>query len=147
MKQKILVIDDDIDLCRLLKNNLEQEGYDVHTCHDGITGLKHLRHYDYQFVVLDIMLPLKNGYEVLKKIREENVVPVLMFTARDSEGDKVSGLRMGADDYLTKPFANSEFLARVSSLLQRYTVFNTPDVTSKFITAGRLSIDKPIKSF
>ena len=143
MKQKILVIDDDIDLCRLLKNNLEQEGYDVHTCHDGITGLKHLWHYDYQLVVLDIMLPLKNGYEVLKKIREENVVPVLMLTARDSEGDKVSGLRMGADDYLTKPFANSEFLARVSSLLQRYTVFNTPDVTSKFITAGRLSIDKP----
>ena len=143
MKQKILVIDDDIDLCRLLKNNLEQEGYDVHTCHDGITGLKHLWHYDYQLVVLDIMLPLKNGYEVLKKIREENVVPVLMFTARDSEGDKVSGLRMGADDYLTKPFANSEFLARVSSLLRRYTVFNTPDVTSKFITAGRLSIDKP----
>ncbi len=143
MKQKILVIDDDIDLCRLLKNNLEQEGYDVHTCHDGITGLKHLWHYDYQLVVLDIMLPLKNGYEVLKKIREENVVPVLMLTARDSEGDKVSGLRMGADDYLTKPFANSEFLARVSSLLRRYTVFNTPDVTSKFITAGRLSIDKP----
>ena len=143
MKQKILVIDDDIDLCRLLKNNLEQEGYDVHTCHDGITGLKHLWHYDYQLVVLDIMLPLKNGYEVLKKIREENVVPVLMLTARDSEGDKVSGLRMGADDYLTKPFDNSEFLARVSSLLQRYTVFNTPDVTSKFITAGRLSIDKP----
>ncbi len=142
MKQRILIIDDDSDLCRLLRNNLEQEGYFVCVRHDGAAGLEELRSADYQLVVLDIMLPLKNGYEVLAEIREKSFVPVLMLTARDSEGDKVSGLRMGADDYLTKPFANSEFLARVSSLLRRYTVFNAANAAGKTITAGRLSIDE-----
>ncbi len=123
LKQKILIIDDDADLCRLLKNNLEPEGYQVCIRHDGVTGLEEAQNSDYQLIILDIMLPLINGYEVLKKIREKSFVPVLMLTAKDSEGDKVSGLRMGADDYLTKPFSNSEFLARVSSLLRRYTVF------------------------
>ncbi len=141
MKQRILIIDDDADLCRLLRNNLEQEGYFVCIRHDGAAGLEELRSGDYQLVVLDIMLPLKNGYEVLGEIREKSFVPVLMLTARDSEGDKVSGLRMGADDYLTKPFANSEFLARVSSLLRRYTVFNAANAGEKTITAGGLSID------
>ncbi|MCI8570241.1 MAG: response regulator transcription factor [Lachnospiraceae bacterium] len=142
MKQKILIIDDDADLCRLLGNNLEQEGYQVCICHDGDAGLKEAQGASYQLIVLDIMLPLKNGYEVLEKIREKSFVPVLMLTARDSEGDKVSGLRMGADDYLTKPFANSVFLARVSALLRRYTVFNTRDVGATCITSGRLSVDK-----
>ncbi|MCI8978268.1 MAG: response regulator transcription factor [Lachnospiraceae bacterium] len=142
LKQKILIIDDDADLCRLLKNNLEPEGYQVCIRHDGVTGLEEAQNYDYQLIILDIMLPLINGYEVLKKIREKSFVPVLMLTAKDSEGDKVSGLRMGADDYLTKPFSNSEFLARVSSLLRRYTVFNTADASGKTIVLGRLSIDR-----
>ncbi|MCM1088259.1 MAG: response regulator transcription factor [Muribaculaceae bacterium] len=142
MKQKILIVDDDLDLCRLLRNNLEQEEYQVCTCHDGVTGLAEAQSLEYQLVVLDIMLPLKNGYEVLTKIREKSVVPILMLTAKDSEGDKVSGLRMGADDYLTKPFANSEFLARVSSLLRRYTVFNTADNSDKTVAIGNLLIDK-----
>lgn len=142
LKQKILIIDDDADLSRLLKNNLEQEGYQVCIRHDGVTGLEEAQNSDYQLIILDIMLPLINGYEVLKKIREKSFVPVLMLTAKDSEGDKVSGLRMGADDYLTKPFSNSEFLARVSSLLRRYTVFNTADASGKTIVLGRLSVDK-----
>ncbi len=142
LKQKILIIDDDADLCRLLKNNLEPEGYQVCIRHDGVTGLEEAQNSDYQLIILDIMLPLINGYEVLKKIREKSFVPVLMLTAKDSEGDKVSGLRMGADDYLTKPFSNSEFLARVSSLLRRYTVFNTADSSGRTIVLGRLSVDK-----
>lgn len=142
MKLKILIIDDDMALCRLLKNNLEQEGYYVYTCHDGVIGLNELQHADYQLVILDIMLPLKNGYEVLEKIREKNFVPVLMLTAKDREGDKVSGLRMGADDYLTKSFSNSEFLARVSSLLRRYTLFNSTNASGKVIRVGNLVIDK-----
>lgn len=142
LKQKILIIDDDADLSRLLKNNLEPEGYQVCIRHDGVTGLEEAQNFDYQLIILDIMLPLINGYEVLKKIREKSFVPVLMLTAKDSEGDKVSGLRMGADDYLTKPFSNSEFLARVSSLLRRYTVFNTADASGKTIVLGRLSVDK-----
>ena len=141
MKQKILIIDDDTDLCRLLRDTLELEGYYVNICHDGDTGLNEALRSDHQLVVLDIMLPQKSGYEVLEKIREKSFVPVLMLTARDSEGDKVSGLRMGADDYLTKPFSNSEFLARVSSLLRRYTVFNTAAL-DKHISAGRLLIDE-----
>lgn len=142
LKQKILIIDDDMDLCRLLRNNLEQEGYYVCIRHDGTTGLLEAQSADYQLIVLDIMLPHKNGYEVLEKIREKSFVPVLMLTARDSEGDKVSGLRMGADDYLTKPFSNSEFLARVSSLLRRYTVFNATNIPDKNIAVGRLTINR-----
>jgi len=142
MKQKILIIDDDVDLCRLLLHHLEQEGYDVCTCHDGVMGLHELQSAEYQLVVLDIMLPMINGYEVLERIRKKSFIPVLMLTAKDSEGDKVSGLRMGADDYLTKPFANSEFLARVSSLLRRYTIFNTADGSPEIITVGGMSIDK-----
>lgn len=142
MKQKILIIDDDVDLCRLLRHHLEQEGYDVCTCHDGVMGLHELQSAEYQLVVLDIMLPMINGYEVLERIRKKSFIPVLMLTAKDSEGDKVSGLRMGADDYLTKPFANSEFLARVSSLLRRYTIFNTADGSPEIITVGGMSIDK-----
>ena len=142
MKQKILIIDDDVDLCRLLRHHLEQEGYDVCTCHDGVMGLHELQSAEYQLVVLDIMLPMINRYEVLERIRKKSFIPVLILTAKDSEGDKVSGLRMGADDYLTKPFANSEFLARVSSLLRRYTIFNTADGSPEIITVGGMSIDK-----
>ncbi len=142
MKQKIWIIDDDVDLCRLLRHHLEQEGYDVCTCHDGVMGLHELQSAEYQLVVLDIMLPMINGYEVLERIRKKSFIPVLILTAKDSEGDKVSGLRMGADDYLTKPFANSEFLARVSSLLRRYTIFNTADGSPEIITVGGMSIDK-----
>lgn len=138
---RILLIDDDADLCRLLSDNLKTEGYDVFACHDGISGLEEFHRTEYELVVLDIMLPLKNGYDVLREIRKGSGVPVLMLTARDSEGDKVSGLRMGADDYLTKPFGNSEFLARVSALLRRYTVLNAGSTVNSRITAGNLTID------
>lgn len=141
MKQKILVIDDDLDLCRLIKNNLEMEGYYVSTYHDGMTGLKEFQNEEFQLVILDIMLPLMNGYDVLREIRDRSCVPVLMLTAKGSEGDKVSGLRMGADDYLTKPFSNSEFLARVSALLRRYTIFNSQSSMNTCITTGNLVID------
>lgn len=125
MKQRILIIEDDLDLCRLLLDNLVREGYEARACHDGCEGLREAKEGRYQLVILDLMLPLKNGYEVLAGIRESSVVPVLMLTAKDSEADKVAGLRPGADDYLTKPFGNSELLARVASLLRRYTVFNS----------------------
>lgn len=141
MNEKILVIDDDLDLCRLIKSNLEMESYYVCTCYDGVCGLKEFQSLEYHLVVLDIVLPKKNGYDVLREIREASCVPVLMLTAKDSEGDKVSGLRMGADDYLTKPFSNSEFLARVTALLRRYTVFNSHSTANTHITAGKLVID------
>lgn len=141
MQGSILLIDDDLDLCKLLSNNLKREGYDVCTCHDGMRGLQEFRDHTYHLVILDIMLPIKNGYEVLTEIRRKSNVPVLMLTAKDSEGDKVSGLLMGADDYLTKPFSNSEFLARVLALLRRYTLFDNESSDASPICAGRLKID------
>lgn len=140
MKQKILMIEDDLDLCRLLRDNLAREGYEVQICHDGCTGLQEAKRGTYQLIILDLMLPLKNGYEVLAGIREDSVVPVLMLTAKDSEGDKVAGLRLGADDYLTKPFGNSELLARVASLIRRYTVFH-PGQARNLLEFGTLSVD------
>ncbi|MCM1261507.1 MAG: response regulator transcription factor [Butyrivibrio sp.] len=141
---QILIIDDDVDLCNLLKNNLEREGYLVQCCGNGSAGLMKMQSDTYQLVILDIMLPLKNGYEVLTEIRKNSNVPILMLTAKDEEGDKVSCLRMGADDYLTKPFSNSELLARVLSLLRRYMQFAPENKTDGEILLGELSIN-PLK--
>ena len=138
---RILIIDDDIALCKLLKNNLQKEGYLVCMCHDGETGLREAQQTEYQLIILDIMLPIRDGFEVLTEIRKSSHVPILMLTAKDSEGDKVAGLRMGADDYLTKPFSNSEFVARVSSLLRRYLLFNTDISADHSIEMGNLTID------
>jgi DNA-binding response OmpR family regulator len=142
MNEKILIIDDDVDLCKLLKKNLETEGYQVTVCHDGENGLLEADKNSYHLIVLDIMLPKKSGFDVLYDIRKTNLVPILMLTAKDSEADKVSGLRMGADDYLTKPFSNNEFSARVASLLRRYTVFSSNNEHFEpAIDIGNLHID------
>ncbi|WP_207655791.1 response regulator transcription factor [Vallitalea okinawensis] len=142
VKNKILIIDDDLDLCILLKKNLKTDGHQVTICHDGEAGLTEAITNSYQLIVLDIMLPKKSGFDVLSDIRKVSHVPVLMLTAKDSEVDKVSGLRMGADDYLTKPFGSNEFLARVASLLRRYTVFNANDVqVEPTLDVGNLYID------
>jgi DNA-binding response OmpR family regulator len=120
---KVLIIDDDIQLCQLIKKYLERESYVVSIKNDGEAGLREIANEDYTLIVLDIMLPLRNGFEVLSELRKTSSVPVLMLTAKDSEIDKVSGLRLGADDYLTKPFSMNEFVARVQSLIRRYTYF------------------------
>lgn len=122
--QKILVIDDDTELCILIKKYLEIENYIVTTKHNGIDGLKEALNENYYLIILDVMLPEKSGFEVLTELRKKSTVPVLMLTAKDSEVDKVSGLRLGADDYLTKPFSMNEFVARVQSLIRRFTAFN-----------------------
>lgn len=142
MSSRILIIDDDKDLCSLLKNNLGAEGYRVSVCHDGESGLTEAVNGEYQLIVLDIMLPKQSGFDVLTSIRKNSNVPVLMLTAKDGEADKVSGLRMGADDYITKPFSNDEFLARAASLLRRYTVFNLSDEQqTQVLDIGTLHID------
>lgn len=139
----ILLIDDDKDLSRLLKNNLEKEGYSVSVCYSGDTGAAEAKNGEYQLIILDIMLPVKSGYEVLSEIRKASNVPILMLTAKDSEGDKVSGLRMGADDYLTKPFSSSELSARIESLLRRYLVWENHGSSgeSSLLQIGSLTID------
>lgn len=142
MKNRILIIDDDIELCQLLKKYLELENYKVTIKHDGKAGLLEVTNSDYHLVVLDVMLPEMNGFEVLAELRKNKTLPVLMLTAKDSEVDKVSGLRLGADDYLTKPFSTNEFVARVQSLIRRYTVFSVlQEKEAKPLNMGVLSID------
>lgn len=138
---RILIIDDDRALCRLLQDSLEKEGYSVCVKNNGVSGLDEALRGGFQLVVLDIMLPGRSGFEVLTGIREGNRVPVLMLTARDSEGDKVSGLRMGADDYLTKPFSVSEFSARVSALVRRFVVYGSKEGEGGPVRLGKLTID------
>jgi DNA-binding response OmpR family regulator len=142
MNNRILVIDDDRDLCVLLKENLEAENYHVSISHDGESGLLEAMSGKYHLIVLDNMLPKQSGFDVLTSIRKNSHVPILMLTAKDSEIDKVSGLRMGADDYITKPFSNDELLARVASILRRYTVFTSnEEQKAQNLDIGNLHID------
>lgn len=124
MKHRALIIDDDIDLGRLLVNCLSKENYQPVYVENGILGLEKMKEVKFDLVVLDIMLPEVNGFSIIKGIREISNVPVLMLTAKSEERDKVKGLKLGADDYLTKPFGIDEFLARVNSIIRRANTYN-----------------------
>src|SRR2546427_4411285 len=118
--KRILVIEDTPDLAYGLRNNLEIEGYDVEVAKDGTRGLSGARTANPDLVVLDLMLPGMDGFRVLRALREDgHGMPVLILTARGEEADKVRGLRLGADDYVTKPFGVLELLARIEALLRR----------------------------
>lgn len=125
---KILIIDDDKELCALMKKCIEQENMSAMIAYDGIEGLRLIdenkNDCTLSLVILDVMMPEMDGFQVLKKIRETSNIPVLMLTAKNNEEDKVSGLRLGADDYLTKPFSINELMARVNSLIRRYKTLN-----------------------
>lgn len=117
---KVLVIEDNANLAFGLTRSLESEGYDVETSEDGTRGFELARTGDPDLIVLDLMLPGMDGYTILKKLRAEGKdMPVLILTARGEEADKVFGFRLGADDYVTKPFSLSELLARVQAILRR----------------------------
>jgi two-component system alkaline phosphatase synthesis response regulator PhoP len=117
---RILVIEDNADLAYGLQNNLEIEGYEVRVAEDGETGLKRARSWGPELIILDLMLPDLDGFRVLQLLRKEGIhTPVLILTARGEESDKVLGFRMGADDYVTKPFGVLELLARVEAILRR----------------------------
>lgn len=126
MNNKVLIIDDDKELCGLIQKYAVQEGFQADIACTGIDGLKKAEQYEYQLIVLDVMLPELDGFSVLAEIRKRSAVPILMLTAKDAERDKVRGLRDGADDYLTKPFSINELTARMSSLVRRYTMLNQP---------------------
>ena len=117
---KILIVEDDRTMQTGLKDNLEFEGYDVELAGDGKSGLQKMTDNAYDLVILDVMLPHMSGFDVLKKVREKgNATPVIMLTAKGEEIDKVLGLELGADDYMTKPFSLRELLARVKAVLRR----------------------------
>ena len=115
----VLVIDDDRELCALLKDYLEPLGYAVITEHEGPAGIERALDEDFQAVILDVMLPGMDGFEVLRRIRARSGVPVLMLTARGEETDRIVGLEMGADDYLPKTFSPRELLARLRAVTRR----------------------------
>lgn len=116
---KILVVDDEASIVTMLAYNLKKEGYDVVTAEDGKVALEKFESENPDLLLLDIMMPKMDGYEVCRKIREKSNVPIIMLTARADEVDKVVGLEMGADDYVTKPFGNRELIARVKANLRR----------------------------
>ena len=147
MKNSVLIIDDDKDLCALIKKCIEQENLSAVIAHGGVEGLRlaeeNKNSNSLSLVILDVMMPDIDGFQILKKIRETSNIPVLMLTARSDEEDKVSGLRLGADDYLTKPFSINELMARVNSLIRRYTTFNpTAETDSEYIELSGMVIDK-----
>lgn len=117
--ERILVIDDDIALCELLTEYLASEGFMVESAHDGEDGLESACGSDYDLIVLDVMLPKINGFEVLKHLRSRSNVPVIMLTARGEDVDRIVGLEIGADDYMPKPFNPRELVARVRAVLRR----------------------------
>lgn len=119
--KKVLLIEDEPQIARFVQLELQHEGYDVSVAYDGREGLALFKSSSFDVVLLDIMLPSLNGVEVLRRIRFTSTVPIIMLTARDSVMDKVSGLDNGADDYITKPFAIEELLARLRTVLRKHT--------------------------
>jgi len=126
MMNRILVIDDDIELCELLSDYLSSEGFVVETVHHGEEGAEKALSKEYALVILDVMLPGMNGFDVLRKIREASKLPVIMLTARGDDIDRIVGLELGADDYLPKPFNPRELVARVRAIQRRTEVASAP---------------------
>ena len=127
MSTTILVIDDDINICEMLRVYLENEGYEVKTANDGAEGISFFKIYEPDMVLLDIMLPKKDGWQVCREIREISSKPVIMITAKGDVFDKVLGLELGADDFVVKPFDMKELSARVKAVLRRYSAKDTKD--------------------
>ena len=119
-QRKILVIEDEPTIVDILKFNLQKEGYEVVEALDGATGLEYALSENPDLILLDVMLPKMDGFEVCRHVREKSMVPSIMLTAREEEVDKVLGLELGADDYMTKPFSPSELVARVKAHMARY---------------------------
>ncbi len=138
---RILVIDDDRELCALICRTVLREEIEADCCYSGRAGLEKLKEDEYQLVILDVMMSGFDGFETLEQIRKESNVPVLMFTAKDDSTSKVRGLREGADDYLTKPFVMDELLARITSLIRRYTRFSQNGNDGNTLSYDGLVID------
>lgn len=119
---KVLIIEDEAEIISFLKPELEYEGYNVDSASDGRQGFEKIQKYNYDIILLDIMLPGLNGIEVCRRVRKFSNIPIIMLTARDQIADKVTGLDTGADDYLTKPFSIEELLARMRSALRKSSI-------------------------
>lgn len=127
---KLLMIDDDTGLCELLTEYLAAQGFDVQSVHDGEQGLKLALSNDYALILLDVMLPTLDGFEVLKQLRQTKLTPVIMLTAKGEDFDRIFGLELGADDYIPKPFNHRELLARVKAITRRIEHINSLNVAT-----------------
>lgn len=139
--KKILVVDDEKPISDIVKFNLTKEGYEVYTAYDGEEALEKVEEVEPDLILLDLMLPKMDGLEVAREVRKSHDMPIIMVTAKDSEIDKVLGLELGADDYVTKPFSNRELVARVKANLRRGAAAKEPEETTPSeLTIGDLTI-------
>ncbi len=145
---RILIVEDNRNLARGLRHNLELEGYDVEVAYDGTTGLERARAGNFDLIVLDLMIPRPDGYQILRALREgtdpSSKTPILVLTARGQEADKLRGFRLGADDYVTKPFSLLELIARVGAIMRRArsgAAANAADVVFETIEFGEIRIE------
>lgn len=141
-KKRILIIEDEQSISDIIKFNLEKEGYETLTAYDGQVGYEKAMSENPDLILLDVMLPLMDGFQVCKKVRETSLVPILMLTAKEEEIDKVLGLELGADDYITKPFSMRELIARIKANIRRTDFTDlVKDAPSDIQIFGNLEID------
>lgn len=139
--KKILIIEDEAPISNIIKFNLRKEGYEVDTAFDGGDGLKKALTGNVDLILLDIMLPVMDGFEVCKQVREKSNVPILMLTAKEEEVDKVLGLELGADDYITKPFGMRELIARIKANIRRTSLQSGEEETVEVREFGSIVLD------
>ncbi|MBP1943596.1 DNA-binding response OmpR family regulator [Bacillus luteolus] len=140
--EKILIVEDEIELGELVRDYLLVEGYQVILAHDGEEGIRKFHENQPIMAVLDIMLPKLDGIEICRRIRQESTIPILMMSAKKSETDKIIGLGMGADDYITKPFSPGELVARIKAHLRRFQTFSwQKEATTHIVQFGDLKLD------
>src|SRR5258708_5516810 len=142
----VLVVDDDIELCALVQEYLTAEGFSLKAVHDGEQGLQQALTGDYALVVLDVMLPGINGFEVLRRIRSVSKIPILLLTARGEDVDRIVGLEIGADDYLPKPFNPRELVARIRAILRRTKPVGPADGVPEVLSVGDVELDPATRS-
>lgn len=143
---KILACDDDAEILEALNIYLSNEGYTVFKASNGAEALKVISENEVQLIIMDVMMPVMDGLRAVMKIRESQNIPVIMLSAKSEDTDKIMGLNMGADDYMTKPFNPLELIARVKSQLRRYTSLGSLEKKTSVYTTGGLSIDDEQKS-
>jgi two-component system response regulator CpxR len=137
--KSILIIEDDIELCALMRDFLAPHGFRIESAHDGGRGLALALEREFNLIILDVMLPVLNGFDLLRQIRKRSAIPVIMLTARTAQRDRVAGLNAGADDYLPKPFGPEELLARIRAVLRRS---GNPDfVQPQVLQAGGVKLN------
>jgi len=138
---KILVIDDGLEICNLLRDYLTPEGFAVEVVHDGLSGLERSLSGEHTFVILDVQLPGMDGFEILRKIRAQSNIPILMLTVCAHDTDRIKGLQLGADDYLNKPFNLQELLARINTILRRCSNLEAAPAPLDTLCVGDLQLD------